>query len=76
MNKTKCTYYKLWFDDFDVIQKTLTPEQGMALICAIADYAKDGTIAEVPPEARELFSLLRKKQDHAKRVHGIHQGDL
>lgn len=67
MNDKKFAYYKLEFTDLDVIRETLTKEQGFDLICAIVDYAKDGTtIAEVPPEARIFFSLLRKKQDQAK----------
>ena len=66
LNDKKFAYYKLEFTDLDVIRESLTPEQGMALICAIVDYAKDGTIAEVPPEAKIFFSLLRKKQDQAK----------
>ncbi len=41
----------------------------MALICAIADYAKDGTILEVPPEAKTIFALLRKKQDRANAAY-------
>lgn len=74
MNDKKFAYYKLEFTDFGVIRETLTKEQGFTLICAIADYARDGTIIEVPPEARDLFDLLRKKHDHTKQVHSVNRG--
>lgn len=69
MNDKKFAYLKLEFDDLDVIRETLTPEQGIILIFAILDYAKDGTTREVPDEVRVMYVLLRKKIDRAQRAY-------
>lgn len=66
MNDKKFAYYKLEFDDFDLIQELFTPEQERLLLKAIVNYARDGTIMEVPPETQFCFASLRKKQDRAK----------
>ena len=68
MNK-KFAYYKLEFTDLDVIRETLTPDQGMALICAIADYSRDSTITELPAELKLPFAMLKKKVDQAHEAY-------
>ena len=65
----KFAYLKFEFDDLDVIRDTLTKEQGMDLICAIEDYAKDGTIIDVPSDARAMYALLRKKIDRSQQAY-------
>lgn len=62
-------YYKLECDDLDVIRETMTKEQGFELICAIVDYSRDGTIAELPAELRIPFAMLKKKVDQAHKVY-------
>jgi len=66
MEKGEFAYYKLEFSDFETIKDSLPPEQGMILIGAIVEYAKSGTVVEVPQEAKLFYAMLRKKQDRAK----------
>lgn len=69
MNDKKFAYYKLEYNDLDTIRETLTKEQGFDLLCALVDYSRKGTIAELPADLRIPFVMLKKKVDQAHKAY-------
>ena len=69
MANKKMVYLKLYLDEVEMWDQELTREEIGTLVVAVAAYAKDGSIVDIPQNLRFAFADQRRKVDHSKTVY-------
>lgn len=69
MANKKMVYLKLYLDEVEMWNQELTREEIGTLVVAVAAYAQDGSIVDIPQNLRFAFADQRRKVDHSKTVY-------